>query len=288
MHRGMDDAGNIFFADPLVFYDSATSKPRLDLSVEVPVANISFQKNYQNNTYFSKIFITVNLKNAAGEIVQSKSYEEKSLYSYSEIKAKAKDSELYLYSYPVSPDVYKLEVELKDEYLNNNYKKSFSVNVLDFAAREISVSDLMLLSKIEVNPDGTKEITPQINNNIFGIKEMFVFFEIYNNTGGEVAKDYSMKLKSEDGDILKVSELHYNLLQGKNQKFESVFMGRDIMKHLETEPVPDISQPGPVKKYTFNIELTDIATGKVAATKKLLFYPDRLRQGMMNRPPQQR
>ncbi|MFZ4589480.1 MAG: hypothetical protein ACOYN6_00655 [Ignavibacteria bacterium] len=286
MHKEMSESGqNRFFADPLVFYDSASSKPRLDLSVEIPIANISFQKNYQNNTYYSKIFITVNLKNAAGETVQSKKYEETSLYSYEEIKAKAKESQLYLYSYSVTSDVYKLEVELKDVYMNSDYKKSFSVNAVDFASLDMSTSDLMLLSKIDVNPDGTKEITPHINNNIFGIKEMSVFFEIYNNSGGDVTKDYSLKLMSDDGEVIKETALHYNLTPGKNQKFENVFSGMDIMKHLESEPTPDVSQPGPVKKYSFKIEMFDVSTGKVIALKKLLFYPDRLRPGTLNRPP---
>ena len=275
-----------FFAEPLVFYDSVSSKPRLDLSVEIPISNISFQKNYQNNTYYSNIFITVNLKNAAGETIHSKSYEEKSLYSYEEIKSKAKDSQLYFYSYSVVPDVYKLEVELKDEYMNSDYKKSFSINARDFVSQELSISDLMLLSNSEIKPDGTKEITPRINNNIFGFKEMFVFFELYNNAGREVAKDYSLKLKSSDGEILKESVIHYNLIPGKNQKFESIFLGKDIIKHLESEPAPDIYHQGPIKKYSFKIEMTDVVNGKAVASKELLFYPDRVLPGMINRPPQ--
>lgn len=285
MHRGLNESGyDIFFADPLVFYDSAALKPRLDLSVEIPVANISFQKNYQNNTYYSKITVAVTLKNYSGEIILSKSYEEKSLYTYEEIKSRAKESQMYFYSYSVTPGVYKLEVELKDEYLNNNYKKSFSVNVIDFSSGDITVSDLMLLSKIEINPDGTKEITPQINNNIFGIKEMFIFFEIYNNTDREVGKDYSLKLSGDDGELIKESSLHCDLIRGKNQKFESVFARKEIMKHLESEPSQDGAQPGPLKKYNFKIELSDLASGKVVAMKKLVFLPDRTRPGMMNPP----
>ena len=287
MHRGMDESDEIrFFADPLVFYDSAASMPRLDLSLDIPVSGISFRKNYENNTYFSKINISVNIKNSKGEVVLSKSYEEKSLYSYEEIKSKAKESRFYIYSYFLSPDNYKLELELKDDYIGNYTKKSFTINVPDFSVNEISVSDLMLLSKIELNADGTREITPLINNNIFGINELDVFFEIYNNSLRVAAKDYSLKLMSEEGELIKESSFHYELLQGKNQKFESVLTGKVIMKHLEKEPDQDMSMPGPLKKYSFKLELSDVESGKIIARKKLQFYPIRLMPGTMNRPPQ--
>ncbi len=121
-----------FFADPLVFYDIDSAKPRLDLNIEVPIETISFQKDYQNQIYDSKIIITVNVKNSSGEIVLTKTYNESSTYNYNEIKAKSKESQFYSYNFYVEPGGYKLSIEIKDVYLNREYVKSFDIPVKDF------------------------------------------------------------------------------------------------------------------------------------------------------------
>ena len=282
---GPEKVKDKFFADPLVFYDSVTSKPRLDLSVEIPIANISFQKNYSNRTYYSKVFITVTLKNPAGELVLAKTYTETSLYTYEDIKAKAKDSQFYLYNFSLNPGTYKVDVEVVDDYIKNEYKKSYNITAKDFSAKETSFSDLMLLSKIDVKPDGTREISPQISNNVFGLKELFVFFEIYNNAGKDIPKEYIVRLKNSKGSVLKELTLSYIVSPGKNQKFESVFILSDLRKQIPVENQMETREKAKENGLSFILEILDKSSGTVESQKKLLFMPDRPPPEMINRPP---
>lgn len=275
-----------FFASPLVFYDSDSSKPRLDLSVEIPISNISFQKNFQNQTYYSKIIITVNIKNSTGEIIISKSYSENSTYGYEEIKAKSKGSQYYFYNYFLYPGSYKVEVEINDDYARNINKKTFDVTVKDFGAQETTISDLMLLSKVNVNDDGTKDISPLIRDNVFGLKELFVFFEVYNFTGKEIPKEYSVKLKNNKGVVLKELMFSYNLSPGKNQKFESIFILADLRKQIPEDTKTDFREKTNKEDLSFTLEVLDKSNNKTEAQKKLMFLPDKPHPQMMNRPPQ--
>lgn len=275
-----------FFADPLVFYDIDSAKPRLDLNIEVPIETISFQKDYQNQIYDSKIIITVNVKNTAGEIVLTKTYNESSTYNYNEIKAKSNESQFYSYNFYVEPGGYKLSIEIKDVYLNREYIKSFDIPVKDFKSSEVSCSDLMVLSKIEVARDGTKEITPLVNDNIFGLKELNAFFEIYNNTDNAITKEYILRLKDNNDVTINESNISYQLSPNKNQKFETLFMLNRLEEYFSEDSQTDKGSVESLKSLFFKLEILDKTTGETVAKKKLLFFPDEPMHGMMNhRPP---
>jgi hypothetical protein len=279
---------NIFFADPLVFYELDSLNPRLDLNVEIPVENISFQKDYADLTYHSKINVTVNLKSSSGESVISKTYEETSSYNYKEIKEKSKESQYYFYNYNIKPGNYKLDVVVKDVYANNEFKKSFDIAVKDFKSGDVTISDLMMLSKIDVNPDGTKDITPLISNNILGLKELFAFFEIYNNTNAEISKEYAIKLKDNKESVVKEYTVNYVLSPGKNQEFESLFILKELKNYLPNEPQYDYYQNESKPDLYFKLEILDKSSNLVVAQKKLSLFPERLRPRMVNRPPPHR
>ncbi len=274
-----------FFADPLVFYNADSTKPRLDLTIELPIENISFQKDYNNQIYYSKIIITVNIKNSNNETILTKTYTESSSYSYKDIKVKSKESQFYFYNYNIEQGKYKIEVVLKDNYSNNEFKKSYDVSVNDFKSRDIVFSDIMFLSKVNINQDGTKEITPLISNNAFGLKELFAFFEIYNNTGKEISKEYIFRLKDNEDLIVKEYTLPYVLTPDKNQMFESIFFLKELKKYIPEEPSFEYYQQDNEQKLFFVLEISDKANNELAARKKLLFFPDKLRNFMLNRPP---
>jgi len=284
--RGLEK--NIFFADPLVFYEMDSLHPRMDLNIEIPVENISFQKNYADLTYHSKIIINVNLKNSSGESVITKTYEETSSYTYKEIKEKSRESQFYFFNYDVKPGSHKLDVEVKDVYANNEFRKSFDVSVKDFKSSDVILSDLMMLSKIEVNPDGTKDITPLISNNLLGLKELFAFFEIYNNTNSEISKEYSIRLKDNKGSVVKEYNANYALSPGKNQEFESLFFLNELKKYVDGETQEERYLNESKSDLYFILEIFDKSSNLVLAQKKLSLFPEKLQPRMVNRPPPHR
>jgi hypothetical protein len=277
-----------FYADPIVFYGTDTSKPRIDLAVEIPFENIFLVKNPSNQTYHSKLIITVTIKDLSGFTAVSETHTEESTFTKSEIKAKSENSQVYFYHYSVDPGEYITDIDVKDGYKEREYKKSCNITVKDNRNESVVLSDLMLLSKFEINPDGTKEITPLISNNISGIKELFVFFEIYNYTENEIIKNYTVKFKDNKGFTLKESNLSYSLLPGKNRKFENILIPADFREILPDEEPLEFNKNGKITPLKFMLEIIDKEYSTVASQKKLFFIPGKPKFKIKNRPPQQR
>jgi hypothetical protein len=276
-----------FYADPIVFYSTDTSKPRIDLAVEIPYANIFLVKNHSNQTYHSKLIITVTIKDLSGFTAVSESHTEESSFTKSEIKAKSENSQVYFYHYSVNPGEYIIDIDFKDGYKEKEYKKSCNITVKDNRNESVVLSDLMFLSKFEINPDGTKEITPLISNNISGIKELYVFFEIYNCTENEIIKNYTVKFKNNKSLTLKESNLSYLLLPGKSRKFENILVPSDFRGILPDEEPSEFDNNGKMTPVKFMLEIIDKEYSTVAAQKNLFFIPGKPKFEIKNRPPQQ-
>ncbi len=146
----------------------------------------------------------------------------------------------------------------------------------------------MVLSKIEVARDGTKEITPLVNSNIFGLKELNAFFEIYNNTDNAITKEYIIRLKDNNDVTINESIFSYQLSPNKNQKFETLFMLNRLEEYFSEDSQTDKGSVENLKSLFFKLEILDKTTGETVAKKKLLFFPDKPMHGMMNRRPPMR
>jgi hypothetical protein len=274
-----------FFMDPLVFYDTDSSKARLDLYFKIPVENIIFIKNEKNDKYESKLFISVILKNVNNEQIFNNNYNVSSAFGEEEMKKISKEAQYYFYNYYLEQGKFKLDIKITDENAKTNYKKSFDLQVKDFSSQKISFSDLMLLSRYNINDDGTKEITPLISNNIFALKEFFVFFEIYNMGGDSVTKEYIYRIKDEKDIVIKTDSLTYSLSQNKNPKTIKISLEKELKKYVFEESDFEFF-PAEKKLFeNFKIEITDKANNEIVASKKLIFFPDRPPQGMQNKPP---
>lgn len=274
-----------FYVDPLVFYEYDSLKARLDLYIEVPSESILYKKDINNEKYESKISITIGLSNLNNEQIITDTYNESSAFSNEEMKKVSKESQYFFYNYTVEQGNYKLEIKIKDNNTKNEYKKSLDVQVKDFKTQEITLSDLMILSKYKINEDGTKEITPLISNNIFGLKEFFVFFEIYNKTNNEITKEYIYKLKDNKDVIVKEDVLTYLLSPGKNQKVENIYILKELKKYLPKEPDFDFYLFDNEQNTFFKLDLIDKSNNEIVASKKLTFIPKRLIPEMHKRPP---
>ncbi|MCX6163282.1 MAG: hypothetical protein NTU73_00190 [Ignavibacteriae bacterium] len=273
-----------FYIDPLIFYDSDSLKTRLDMYIEVPIENILYKKNINSGKYESKITLTINITNLNNENILAKTHNEYSAYSGEEMMKKSKESQYYFYNYFVEPGNYKIEIKIKDSNSKNEYKKSIDLFVKDFKSQEITFSDLMILSKYKINKDGTKEITPLINNNIFGLKEFFVFFEIYNENDNDITKEYVYKLKDNKDITIKEDVLIYSFTPFKNQKVENIFIVKELKKYLPEESDFDFYLFDNEKNIFFELEIIDKSSNEIVASKKLSFLPKRLIPEMQNKP----
>lgn len=274
-----------FFADPVIFYDSDSLKARLDLFVEVPYENIIFKKNISSGKFELKLTNFIDITNTDNNTKISNIYYDSAAYSDNEMVKKSNEPQFYFYNYFLETGNYKIEIKIKDKNSKNEFKKSFNLNVKDFKLQDVSFSDPIILSQYKINEEGTKEITPLIGNNIFGLKEIFVFFEIYNNKDTEIKKDLLYKLKDSKDNIVKEDELKYTLSPDRNQKVEKILVDKELKKYLPEESDFDLFLYDNELNKTFNLEIIDKTNNIKVAGKKLIFFPSKPDFGFEKKTP---
>lgn len=279
------EKNNNFYTDAVVFCDSNSLNPRLDLFIEIPYKNIDFKKNINTGKFEFKIIKTIKIINTGNVNVIEKTYEDSAAYSNDEMIKKTKESQYYFYNYIIDPGNYKIDIKIKDKNSKEEHKKSFDFKVKDFKSSEISFSDLLILSKYKINEDGSKEITPLISNNIFGLKEFFVFCEIYNKSNDDIKKEYIYRLKDNNGVTVKEDAFNYNLSPFKNQKIENIFVLKELKKYLPEEPDFDFYLYDNEQNIFFDLDIIDKSSNEIVASKKLTFLPKILISEMHKRPP---
>jgi hypothetical protein len=121
-----------------------------------------------------------------------------------------------------------------------------------------------------------------------GLRELFVFFEIYNNTNAEISEEYVIKLKDNKESVVKEYNVSYVLSPGKNQEFESIFILKELKNYLPKEPQYDYYRDESIPDLYFKLEILDKSSNQVVAQKKLSLFPEKLRPRMLNRPPPHR
>lgn len=267
----------MFYSDADVYYNQDSNKSETVMYIELPVENLLYQINYKNNLYESPVTFTINIVSQSDSDVVRKVYNEFSSYTEKELKDKMKQSLYFVYKYFIPSGKYKAKIKIKDENSENEFTKSFDLLVNDFTAKNITVSDMLILKKYVVNENGTKDITPLIKNNIFGENDLHLFFEIYNNTGNDLAAAYIIKLSDEKNKTVWQDSVSYNLKPGRNREVEKIYAPGKLFNNGK----PYKSEKNSAE---YKIELIDKSTNETAASKNLKNIPPFAPQ-MMYRPP---
>ncbi len=264
-----------FFADPVVFFETDSLNARLDLYIEIPFDNILFKKNFNTEKYETVITVSVIVKDDLKKTVLDNIYYDSLSFTNDQMTVKSKESLYYFYNYPIEPGKYHAYILIKNSNSKEEYKKSLDLFVKDLKSENIMFSDLMILSKYKVNDSGTKEITPLISKNIFGLKEFYAFSEIYNNTNEDITKEYIIRLASGSDKVIKENNVTYTLSPGKNQKIENFLLPREMKKYYPDEPDFDFFLYDNYQNLFFKIEIIDKSNNMSVVNKKLLFLPSK-------------
>jgi hypothetical protein len=273
-----------FYFDPLVFYEPDSLKARLDVYMEIPAEKVLFKKNNGTGKYESSFSISVVIANSLSDNLINETYTKSPSFTEEEMKTVSKQSQYFLYNYYLKPGTYKIDIKLKDNHTNSEYSKSGNFIVKDLHASVITFSDLMLLSKFIISENGTKEITPLISKNIFGLKEFYVFFEIYSTGKEDVSKDYVYKIIDEKDYVLKEGQFSYLVNPGINQKTERISVLNELKRYLpgqkDFEFFPVENKP----EENFKIEIFDKSGSDTLAVKNIYFRTGRPNREMYDRP----
>ena len=211
----------LFFIDPMVFYSKDQMKARLDLYIEIPLENLQFKKNYSTKNYDASINYTVKITNSSNEIVTNESIKDYLTTNKADQKKLDESSKFIVKEFYLNPGSYSLEITLTDINTNKEKTKKDKINIVDFAQKNISFSDIMLVSNLKVE-NGKKIITPLVDKNIDNLKEIYLFFEVYNSQSQNVVSDYSYEISDEKEKVFEKGDYKYTLVPGINKFFEKI------------------------------------------------------------------
>ena len=212
---------DFFFVDPMVFYSKDQMKARLDVYLEIPLENLQFKKNYTSKLYDASISYVIKITNSSGEIVSNESIKDFITTSKAEQKKLDESAKFIVKEFYLNPGNYNIEVSLTDINTKKEKSKKDKIDIIDYAGKSISFSDIMLVSNLKIE-NGKKIITPLIDKNIDNLKEIFLFFEIYNSENKEVTNNFSYKITDLKGKDFEKGEYEYKLAPGINKFFEKI------------------------------------------------------------------
>ena len=212
---------DFFFVDPMVFYSKDQMKARLDVYLEIPLENLQFKKNYTSKQYDASISYVIKITNSSGEIVSNESIKDFITTSKAEQKKLDESAKFIVKEFYLNPGNYNIEVSLTDINTKKEKSKKDKIDIIDYAGKTISFSDIMLVSNLKIE-NGKKIITPLIDKNIDNLKEIFLFFEIYNSENKEVTNNFSYKITDLKGKDFEKGEYEYKLAPGINKFFEKI------------------------------------------------------------------
>lgn len=217
--RGVEK--DFFFLDPMVFYSNDQMKARLDVYIEIPLDNLQFKKNYSTKNYDASITYEIKITNSANEIVTNESISDYVTTTKAEQKSVDESAKFIVKEYYLNPGNYDLEITLTD--INTKKEKTINekIEIIDYSQKEISFSDIMLVSNMKVE-NGKKVITPLVDKNIDNLKEVILFFEVYNANADHVTNDFSYSITDNKNKVLERGDYKFTLNPGTNKFFEKI------------------------------------------------------------------
>ncbi len=215
------DEKQFFFIDPMVFYSKEEMKARLDLYIEIPLENLQFKKNYSTKDYDASISYEIKIINSAGEIVSNELISDYITTGKAEQKSLDESAKYIVKEFYLNPGKYSLEVTVTDINTKNEKTIKDKIDIVDYADKSIAFSDIMLVSNLK-EENGKKIITPLVDRNIDNLKEVILFFEVYNTQNQTVENSFSFKVSDVKERVVETGEHKYTFAPGLNKVFEKI------------------------------------------------------------------
>lgn len=212
---------DLFFTDPIVFYSNDQMKARLDVYIEIPLENLQFKKNSATKMYDASVNYNIKITNKSNEIVTNELLTDNVSTSKAEQKKLDESAKYIVKEFYLNPGDYTLEISLNDINTKKEKTKKEKVSIIDFAKKDVSFSDIMLVSNFKLE-NGKKVITPLVDKNIDNLKEIYLFFEVYNSRDQELINNYSYKITDSKEKIIEKGNYTYTLNPGINKFFEKI------------------------------------------------------------------
>jgi len=168
-----------FYVDAMSF-SADTLGSRLDVYLQVPYSQLHFLK--LGNAFDAKYEVTMTFLSGDGTPVTEKSWDEDENVPTFEASVAKGAYHLTERSFYLAPAKYKLRVRVQEGESNKTSQIERAIEVPSFSERDLSLSDIMIVSKL-MEQGGRKTIIPNVSDNVGQLPHGFyLFFEIYSRT----------------------------------------------------------------------------------------------------------
>lgn len=176
---------DLFNLDVLNFYSPEGTRSRVDIYVEVPLKNMEFKKSKtQKNTYISKFDLNIDVKDKAGSFIYNNVSKEEVSTQETGQEYLSQNSQILTRNIFLPPGEYDVAVSIYEQSTKNKQEKSKKITVEDYSTPPLSISDVMIVSRLSSNA-GKKVITPDVGRNISAIDTFYLFYYVYKNNDDE-------------------------------------------------------------------------------------------------------
>jgi GWxTD domain-containing protein len=208
-----------YYQDFLNFASEEEGKTRLDIFIQVPYEEIQFVKSPNGFTAAYTATISVYDNEDKEKLLVEKSWKEKiNAIDFQQTISK-NNYNLSLKSFQLVPGKYFIVTSIEDEDSRKKYSSENIYNVRDLT-EEISISDLMLISK-QTQAEGSNKILPNVSRNITSKRDGIpMFFEVYSNDSSDVRIEFTVK-DEEDNTVFEET-IRKNLTAERNQIIHTI------------------------------------------------------------------
>lgn len=175
----------LFNLDILNFYSTEGTRSRVDIYVEIPLKNMEFVKSKTiKNTFISKFDLNIDVKDKSGNIIYNNVSKEEVSTQQTGQEYLSQNSQILTRNMFLPPGEYDVYVSVYEQGTKNKTEKERSIKVEDYSTAPLSISDVMIVSRLSSN-DGKKTITPDVGRNVAAIDTFYLFYYIYKNNDDE-------------------------------------------------------------------------------------------------------
>jgi GWxTD domain-containing protein len=177
LHPGRVTLGPTFYFDAICYAADQPHKSRVDAYVQVPHEEVQFVK--QGELFLAHYDVTLSFFTPSRQLVHDEVWNVDV-----RVNDFAQTSADHLYSLTqrtvdLDPGNYEITVQVRDQETQKVSQKRSALLVTDFSKDSLSLSDIMLVSRLTTEGD-KKRIVPNITGNISQSSEgFFLFFETY-------------------------------------------------------------------------------------------------------------
>ena len=207
-----------YYQDFLSFESDQEGKTRVDIFIQVPYTEVQFVK--APGGFRASYTITVSVFDEDKEkLLVEKSWREKIETPDFEETTSKSNYNLSLRSFYLIPNKYFIRTAVEDEDSRETYSSENAYTVRDFSD-DVSVSDIMLISK-QTKKEGNNKILPNISGNITAEKGgMPVFFEMYSKRPQSV--DIKFQIEDREEKIVYDTTLYRDIDTGRTQIIQAM------------------------------------------------------------------